>query len=1170
MKKLLNEYVRVAFWFILAIMAAGSLGAQETRGTLAGRVVDPTGSAMPNVVVEATNVATNTTASSTSNDQGDYLLPYLISGTYNITAKASGFKTFLRSGIEIRISDRLRVDITMEIGEQSERVTVTAETPMLETTSSSVGQVIEQRWISDLPVLHGNQMLLTQLSPGVVMTVSGGLTWVSTSAGANARNTEYGMAGSPSSTQEISLDGASDTTTVAGNSAGKRTVAYIPPSDLVAEFKVQTAAFDASVGNSTGGWVSTSLKSGTNTLHGTAMYSRTNVGWNANDFFANRSGLARTDLHSNHQVITGSGPIYLPKLYDGRNRTFFLYGWEREMRSAPFSNTTFSVPTAKQREGDFSELLKVSSSYQIYNPFSAYRSNGRVCREPFANNIVPTSLFGPVAKKILSYYPLPLVSGEADGTNNYPQPGLVSVVTMKSHTVRIDHNVSDRDRMFVRAYYGDRPAILMDYFNNLSTGYTQSFANRGVMFDNVYTVSPSVVIGMRYAFTRFFWPNAPKSEGMDLATLGFPSSLVNQISTKFASFPAISINGLQSIGGNGGFGYFTNTHQLGGEITWVKGQHTLQFGVDHRRYQYNSHDNAVSPTLTFSTTYTKGPADNSTGSPSGLGQGLASFLLGIPTSGNIKRTSDSSQSSPITGLFVQDNWRVTNKLTLNLGVRYEVEGALSERFDRTVRGFDTTTVNSMNGQVSANYAASPLAELPASQFVVRGGLLYAGVSGQPHSLYDTPKKNFAPRAGFAYQITNDTVIRGGYGMFYGFTGQQSGTAAILTGFSRTTTYVPSLDGGLTFAASLDNPFPSGISEPTGSSLGLDTNIGNGVSFLNSNPKTPFNQIWSVTIQRTLPGRSFLELGYIGNRGSDIRLSSSPQYFDAKYLSRKTVRDQDTINYWTTTVSNPFYPLLSGTNLAAKVVTRDRLLRMANYPQFSGVSTTENTGSSWYHAMTARFQKRFGSGFTANANFTRSKLIQATSRLNGQTSPLERVIGSDDRPYTFTFNGIYEFPFGDGKMFPIQNRIARAIAGGWQIGAIFTAQGGPALGFGNALLTGTLSDIPLSGDERTIDRWVNTSAFNRTSSQQLSYNYVTLSSRLSGVRAPGLNLWNGTLMKTVTVAERFRVQLKADVANMFNHPNFASPNTSPTSTAFGKITAMYSYSRIIQLGAKVLW
>ena len=1170
MSKSLNPSKHIVYGLILMVMFACGLLAQETRGTVGGRIVDPSGSAMPNVTVEITNTATNTKASTKTNEQGDYLAPYLLAGTYTITANSGGFKTFFRPGIEVHIGDRLQVDITMEIGEQSQRVTVTADTPLLQTATSSVGQVIEQKWITDLPVLHGNQMLLTQLAPGVVSTVSaGGYTWVNTSSGANARNTEYAMAGSPSSTQEISLDGATNTTTVAGNASGKRTIAFVPPADLVSEFKVQTAAFDASIGNSTGGWVATSLKSGTNTVHGTTSYSRTNVGWNANDFFANRAGQQRAVLHSDHEVITGSGPVYLPKIYDGRNKTFFLYGWEREMRSAPFAGSAFTVPTAKEREGDFSDLLKVNSSYQIYNPFSASMVNGRVTRQPFANNIVPQNLFSPAAKKILAYYPAPLVSGLADGTLNYPQPNLLSVVTLKSHTFRIDHNLSERQRLFVRAYYGNRPAVANDNFGNLSTGLTSNFANRGILLDDVYTLSPSLVLGVRYAFTRFFFMIRPKSEGMDLTTLGLPAALVSQIDPAAASFPTINISGLTAIGGNNGNTSYTNTHQFSGELTWVRGQHTVQFGVDHRRYQQNLYNNqGISPTLTFGSTYTMGPADNSTSSPGGVGQGLAAFLLGIPASGSISKTDGYAESSPITSLFVQDNWRIAKKLTLNLGLRYELEGAMTERYDRSVRGFDTTTVNSLNAQVAAAYAQSPLNELPASQFSVKGGLQFAG-SGQ-HTLYDTPKTNFAPRIGLAYQLTDNTVIRGGYGMFYGFIGQQAGASVIQTGFNQATTLVPTVDGGLSFTSSLDNPFPSGLLQPSRSSLGLNTYLGQGVSFFDTNPTTPFNQIWSVTVQRMLARQSYIEIGYIGNHGSDLRMSRALQYFDAKYLSRAAARDQDAINYWTLQVANPFYPLLPGTSLASKVITRNQLAQMANYPQFVGVSTTNNDGESWYNALTARFQKSFASGFTVQVNYTRSKLMQATSRLNGQSSPLERVIGGDDRPYSFTLNSIYEFPFGPGKKFPLHNRAANLIAGGWQVGVIVTEQGGPALGFGNALLTGGVTDVPLSGDQRNIDRWFNTDVFNRNSAQQLSYNYITLSSLLSGVRAPGLDMWNGCLMKNTQIAERLRFQLKADVANMFNHPNFGAPNTSPTSTAFGRITSSGAYSRIIQLGAKVIW
>ena len=807
-------------WLLIAVVCG--LVAQETRGTLTGRVVDPSGSAMPNVSVEVVNTESNVKSLGKTNDQGDYMVPYLLPGTYTVSTAAAGFKSFRHPGIDVHIGERLRLDITMEIGEQTQVVEVAAETPLLQTASASVGQVVEQKWITDLPVLHGNQMLLTQLAPGVVSTIQGGVTWVNTSSGANARNTEYSMAGSPSSTQEISLDGASNTTTVGGNAAGTRTVAFIPPSDLVSEFKVQTAAFDASIGNSTGGWVSTSLKSGTNALHGTTLYSRTNVGWNANDYFANRAGQGRAILHSDHQVVTASGPVLLPKVYDGRNKTFFLYGWEREMRSAPFATSTFTVPTEKQREGDFSDLLKVNANYQIYNPFSATLVGGRVNRAPFAGNVVPAGLISPVARNILSYYPQPLVAGLADGTLNYPQPNLLSVVTLKSHTVRIDHNLSERQRIFFRGYYGNRPATAQDNLGTLATGLKSNFANRGLMLDDVYTLSPNLILGVRYAFTRFYWTTTPKSEGMDLGTLGFPQSLVSQIDGNYASFPTIKISGVTGVGGNNSNTSYTNTHQLAGELTWVKGGHTLQVGVDHRRYQQNLLDHRnISPSLSFDATYTRA-ADNAATSPGGVGQGLAAFLMGIASSGNINKTDGYAQSSPNTGAFIQDNWRVSRNLTLNLGLRYEVEGALTERFNRSVRGFDTTTVNPMNAQVSANYAKNPLAELPASQFSVKGGLLFAGVNGQPSGLYNTPKTNFAPRIGFAYQFTDNDVIRGGYGLFYGFVGQQSGTTVIQSGFSQSTSFVPTLDGGLTFAGTLDNLFPDGVQAPTRASAGRGT------------------------------------------------------------------------------------------------------------------------------------------------------------------------------------------------------------------------------------------------------------------------------------------------------------------------------------------------------------
>lgn len=1156
-----------AVWFaLLMAVAVSGLCAQDTRGTIVGAAVDPTGAVIPNVKVTATNLSTGTATSGMTNEKGEYFIPYLLPGTYSVAAEGPGFKAFLRSGIELRTGDRPRIDITMELGQQSERVTVSAGTPLLETTTSSVGQVIERRWLNDLPILHDNPVLLTALTPGVTNT-NANYTFQGTSPSAPGAYV-YALGGSPSASQEITMDGASNTSTLAGN--GTRGIAFIPPADVVGEFKVQTAGFDASVGNSTGGAVSLSLKSGTNTFHGTVSYARTNVGWNANDFFANRVGQPRPALRTNHEVITASGPIVLPKLYRGTNKTFFIYAWEREPRSVPFGYGTFTVPTEKERQGDFSDLLKVGPNYQIYDPFSAALVNGRVTRTPVPNNILSPSRMNPVATKILSYYPLPTVSGLANGTLNYPLPNLLSIVSYNTHIGRIDHNINDRFRIFLRGNWGERPALQQDYFNNAATGLFAGQLQRGIHLDTVYTFSPNVILNVRYSYTRWIADNASKSRGMDISTLGFPTSLSAPLGPK-SGFPSIAISSLLAIGYGGGGSYTaTNTHDLAGQVNWARGKHILTMGVEARNYMLNALNFQNSPRFTFSTNYTQGPVYNSPSSPGGVGQGLAGFLLGIPTSGSINVTSDSATSSPHVSLFLQDDWRARSNLTVNAGIRYEAEGGLSERFDRSVRGFDTNTINSLNTQVKANYAKAPIPELPVDQFAVKGGLLFAGANGQPHALYNTPRKNFAPRIGLAYTATKNTVLRAAYGVFFGFIGQQANTGLIQSGFTQATSFVPTLDGGLTFAANLTNPFPNGVTQPTAASAGLNTYLGNGISFFNSNPSTPYFQIWSLMVQRALPGRLFFEVGYMGNRGAHLRIPRALQFLDSKYLSRLPVRDEAANDYWTAQLPNPFYPLLPGTGLASRVVSRARLAEMANYPQFTSVSTTDNEGLSWYHGLTARIQKRFGTGFTMQLNYTRSKLLTAVGRLNGQDSPLERVVSANDRPYSLAFNAIYELPFGPGKQVPVENRVAREIARNWQIGAVLTAQGGPPLGFGNALLTGNLSDIALPGSERSIYRWFNTGVFNRNSREQLTYNYRTLSSLLSGVRGPGMNIWNLCLIRTIRLRERLGVRLKADLENAFNHPNFAVPNTSPTSASFGMITNTTASARIIQLGAKVQW
>ncbi len=1158
----------------LAGLTATAAFAQETRGSIAGRVVDPSGAVVPGVHLTATHVATNTKTKATTNEQGGYLIPYLLPGTYQVAAEAAGFKVYTGSDIEVRINDRLQFDIRLELGSSSESVTVVGATPLLETANASVGQVVAKKQFSELPILHSNPMLLMQLLPAAASTGSVG--FMNTRGGDNARLTEYAIAGTPGSTHEVTLDGASNTTTSAGTSNYQRTIAFVPPLDTVDEFRIETAAYDAGAAASSGGQITINLKSGTNELHGAVRYFRTNPGWNANDFFANMNGLPRSYLNNRHWTAALNGPVYIPKLYNGKNRTFFMYGYEWYANDAPSDGGIFTVPTPKERQGDFSDLLRLGAQYQIYDPATGTLANGRINRQPFSGNIVPANRISAVAKNIMSYYPAPLNAGISDGTQNYPNPNLLLHSPIWTHIGRIDHNFSDKFRTFFRGYFNNKDQLYRDYFGNLATGLTNSFLNRGATLDNVYTLRPDLVLNFRYSYTRFLFPHTPKSQGMDLEILGFPASFVNQLDRVNVSFPQISINGMTNLGNEKPDNYITNTHHFSSTLNWVRGTHVVRVGVDYRAYQENyASYSSASPSFSFGTSWTQGPLDNSPASPSGVGQGLASFLLGLPTGGSVGRPANYAVSSPLLGSFVQDDWRVTPKLTVNIGLRYEVEGALRERFNRSVTGMDFTTVNPLNAAVQANYAKNPTPELPASQFVVKGGLLFAGVNGQPSALFNTPKLNFAPRFGIAYRLNDKTVIRSGYGVFFGFVGQQAGDKVKQSGFSSTTPFQASQDGGLTFVASLGNPFPNGIVAPTGASGGLNTFLGNSITFFPQHPATPYSQRWSLTIQRQLPGAFMAEVGYVGNRGTHLSSSSGSgvtmdyRPFNPDYLSRSPVRDQAAINYWTIMLPNPFYPLLPSTGLSGSVIARNALTQMANFPQFTGVTSLDNVGISWYHALVTRLERRFSAGYTVQVGYTFSKYMQAMSRLNGQLSPLEHVISDQDRRHHLTASGIYELPFGPKKeLLADTGPVLGRIIGGWQVEAIGIWQSGQPLGFGNALLVATVKDIPTGSGN--LWQWFNVNAFNRKTADQLSYNYRTMSSLFSGVRGGGRKFLNASLIKTVPIRERLNGQLRAEFFNVLNHPNFGGPNTSPTSAAFGQVTSMTGTSRILQLALRIGW
>jgi hypothetical protein len=465
----------------------------------------------------------------------------------------------------------------------------------------------------------------------------------------------------------------------------------------------------------------------------------------------------------------------------------------------------------------------------------------------------------------------------------------------------------------------------------------------------------------------------------------------------------------------------------------------------------------------------------------------------------------------------------------------------------------------------AAYAASPIPQLATADFRVLGGLTFAGVNGQPRTLWSSDKANFAPRAGLAWRLPRNWLVRAGYGLFYFPTGADRADVS-QRGFSRTTSLVSSLDNGLTYSASFSNPFPDGFAAPLGAAGGLATDLGRSITFFNPDRPHGYTQRWSFTVQKQAARWLLVEASYTGTYGSRLSVSTDINAVPRQYLSTSPTRDAAAINLLTGQVNNPFYPLLPGTDLGSRTVQRQQLLRP--YPQFSSITTTMPIGYSSHHAASTRVERRMRGGVSLQANYTWSKFLEATTRLNASDPQPEKVISDQDRAHRFVASGILELPFGPGKRFANWKSAAGKIVGGWQFQAIYQGQSGSPLGFGNAIYYGDIREIPLSAGERTVTRWFNTDNFERTSARQLANNVRTFSTRFTGVRGPGLNSWNASLTKNVRVREKYRFMIRAEALNATGHTVFSNPNTSVTSTLFGSISSNAGWPRLYTLTAKI--
>ena len=1171
------------------LVVAAILSAQETRGTISGSITDPQGGVVPKAKIEVVETQTGVKAATESESSGAYVLPYLPAGEYQITAEAAGFKKLVRSGVTLSAGEHPVIDLRLEVGGVNEKVEVKAETPLLVTANPSVGQVITTAEVEDVPMNGRTPMMLDNLAFGVLSTYEPGPVRPFDNGAPNS----IVIGGAPSGRNEILINGAP-------NAGFSNQMAYSPMVDAVQEVRVNLFDMDASMGHTMGGTVNMITKSGTNEIHGAAsIYNQTSV-MDANSFFNNKAGVPRPSYHQNQYGGSAGGPVWVPKIFNGKNKVFWFFGYEGMRDSDPATSPLetgspenyTSVPTVAERQGDFSALAKLAVNPTIiYDPNTGVTSGTLVQRTPFPNNVIPTNRLNPIALNYLKYFPLPNVAGQPNGQYNF----ITSAVDSDGYDNelgRMDVSVTDRYRVSFDTHHNYRDQNKNNYFGNAATGNYLYRINQGIGIDNTYTISPTIFADLRANWTRYQEHHFSPADSVSPSSLGFPSyiqgnaewDMMPYISFTSTSVSAGSRYGFEPLGYNSDGTNYSNIYQIAGQVVKIHGNHTIKAGTDLRRNEYSAFSfGNPSGTYTFGSTtasnnWTNSPA---TANSIAFGQDMAAFLLGLPTSGSIDLNAQDTVRTDYMAFYVHDDWRVSPTLTVNIGLRWDHDLPETERYDRAVNGFNPTATNSISAATAAAYASAwaagtykayaPLAGM--SQLNVLGGLTFEGQGSQ--YIYHTQSGRFDPRFGFAWSPAKvkKTVFRGGIGMLVDPIQIPS---PIQSGFSQNTPMTVSNNTFLSPATTLSDPFPGGsILQPTGNTKGPSTFLGNAISFYNPNPLNPYAIRWEASVQRELPGQFVLEVAYVGNHGTHLVMSNSTQldYVPRQYMASSLVRDTATINLLTGTVPNPMKGLLgSGTLNGSTVALQQLLIPYPQYPVGAGTSSGvlevgNNAGSSYYESVNVRLQKRYTNGLILLNNFTYNQLTDRLIYLNDSDKAPEKRPSNDSRPLREVLLASYQLPVGRGRAFNIQSRWKDALIGGWQISGTLTLQSGPVLGWGNLIYYGGPLDLQ---PHQPNGLAFNTSLFETNTNNQLANNIRYFDTQFNNLRRDATKELETSMDKNFRFGERRYLQIRIEAYNIGNRVGFASPNLTPTSTAFGTITSQANTPRRLESAIKLVW
>ena len=1126
------------------------------NASVSGEVVDPQHAGIKGSEVTLSNTSTRVKVETVTNGRGEFLLPPVAPGTYEIKAQAPGFGTTEVTGIVLEVGESKVLTLALKVGTVSETVQVTDTPPELTTDRADRSLMIEPAFVESIPLNIRNPLQLISDAAGVTKG-NDGLSGQNYSS--QSRSNTFRINGAKGSTTDVLLDGAANTTAYYNQDAG------IPGVDSVQETRVYTDAYAPEFGRTSGGYVSYSLRSGANHLHGSAFEFFRNESMDANGYNANLAGLARGSFSRNQFGFRLGGPVVIPRVMNGHDKTFFFFSYDG-LRDTSAGSFTGTVPTTLERQGDFSQTFDAKGNLiVIYDPSTttANAKGSNYTRTAFPGNKIPN--LNPIGAAVLALYPAPNQPGTGLSNLNNFFSNAPGTDDNNSYDTRIDHQFNGAHSIYGHFTDFTNRIHNSDYFGN---GLSPVMADdripgKNIDVDHTWVIKPNLIFEhhMSWAHSE---SNRAEAVHKTPASLGINAGNAAPGITANMS-PQISISGASAAGSESTLGNSypfeqneSSVWQYAASANWVKGKHILKFGVDLRRYPVQLWD-PQQMSISAGTKFTNGPNSTSPSPSTDSGSGMAELLLGLATVSSGYEPETKSVHYYYAG-FAQDVWKIAPPLTVTYGLRYSYETGDVEE-NNLLNYIDTTSTSPINGQV-ASLPNEPV--LPA----LVGGVGIPGLNGSSTQLQTPETLHFEPRLGLTYQLNDKTIVHTGAGIFYhpAAAWQQYPNA---DGAIRTSTSIDAQSNGVQPLAgySLASPFPSGLPTPYGNAAGLGIDLGQSIAGPGPKQNIPYQVNYSLDIQRSLPGSFVVTAAYAGNEGVHLMV---PLYFnqipDADLALGATLR---------TTVTNPFYGVITDptSTISTKTVTYEQLLRP--FPQFTGVEQLNSgVGHSTYNAGQLTVEHREKNGLSLVFAYTFSKALDNVGEMtsvagtyagfqNIHCPSCDKSRSDQNEAHVVRWSTRYELPFGNQKAFLNRGFISR-IVGGWALSGIYSLDTGRPLtvsatnysysysggGF-RPNTTGVPDKEPGGAQIKLNGQYFNAAAF----TQPANYTFGTASRHLADIDSP--TAWNLDAMieKNAHLTEAYVVSFRAEAFNALNNVTFSGPTTSVSSATFGQMATL---------------